>query len=393
MDTHELETQNKSPKAAYQEATSLLSSDHRWDSGSLRHSHNLGFASRLGRLQLTLLVCSYIICFVGLAFLTFLWAANTQNTAWLRIVLTGWTTRSVTITSLILRWTTAAQAMICTSMLAAVLLQAGTVRLHTAAAMSMMRYDNTGPWSLLAVKGARWHHGSFLLGVLALLLCFTTLLLQFSSTILLSQVGINPLPVASGIERTYYGFNETGRGAYLGDSSLISFIHNTPIEYPAFAEWTSNASSPNSSTTAWRSEFAPYTGPGIMDTGTVMRAFLPVRDASERSLMTEHHGFATVVDTRVVCVRPKFKEVVFSTGKGFRLIGQADVDSKPDGLIQDPEYISGDHLAVSFDCSFSAVSQKNHTEVRKWNWPLAICSGRYKGYEQGMCDLVASKPM
>tara|TARA_R110002003_G_scaffold59_28_gene5403 strand:- start:2110 stop:2439 length:330 start_codon:yes stop_codon:yes gene_type:complete len=109
--------------------------------------------------------------------------------------------------------------------------------------------------------------------------------------------------------------------------------------------------------------------------------------------MTEHHGFATVVDTRVVCVRPKFKEVVFSTGKGFRLIGQADVDSKPDGLIQDPEYISGDHLAVSFDCSFSAVSQKNHTEVRKWNWPLAICSGRYKGYEQGMCDLVASKPM
>ncbi|KAH7069853.1 hypothetical protein BKA63DRAFT_519672 [Paraphoma chrysanthemicola] len=390
METHELQIQNKNPTPAYQEATSLLSSENRSDRGSLRHNHSFGFASRLGKFQLTLLVCSYIICFICLAFLTFLWAADTKNATWLRIVLSGWATRSVTITSLILRWTTAVQAMICTSMLAAILLQAGTVRLQTAAAMSIMRYDNTGPWTLLAVRGARWHHGSFHLGMLALLLCFTTLLLQFSSTVLLSQVGINSLPVASSIDRTYYGFNVSGQGAYLGDSSSISFIHNTPIEYPAFAEWTLNASSSDSSTTGWRSGFAPYTGPGIMDTGTVMRAFLPVRDANERSLMTEYHGFGTVVDTRVVCLKPKFKDIVFSTGKGYRLVGQADVDSKPEGLIQDPEYPGGDYVSVSFDCSFSAISWKNYTEVRKWVWPLAICSGRYRGYEQGIYSVMST---
>jgi hypothetical protein len=56
-----------------------------------------------------------------------------------------------------------------------------------------------------------------------------------------------------------------------------------------------------------------------------MRAFLPFRDLDTRNRLIEYTGFGTVVDIRVIYVRPQLIDVVFSTRSGCRLSGVADI--------------------------------------------------------------------
>jgi hypothetical protein len=47
---------------------------------------------------------------------------------------------------------------------------------------------------------------------------------------------------------------------------------------------------------------------GISDTGVTMRAFLPI-DVQNRSSLHVYNGPSTVVDARVVCVRPNITDI------------------------------------------------------------------------------------
>lgn len=358
----------------------LPSNDFSREEDHLPREKGSGLVSRLGKLSIAVLVSSFALCFGCLAFLSFLWAADTNNAVWRSIVLAGWTTRSITISSLVLRWATATQAVTCTSMLAAVLLQACAVPLPTAAAVSIMRFDNTGPWSLLGRMRAEWHHGSVSIALLAVLLSFTTLSLQFTSTALLSQVGIASLPVAISVPQRYYGTDPDGPTFGSQISAVRSYLETTPNGYPAFAEWVSNATV--SDTTAQHGEFAPNSSPGIRDTGTVVRAFLPIDDADERSRVTEYQGFGTAVDVRVVCMRPKLTNVVYSIGSGFRVTGLADNDQEPLGLLQDVDDQGSSNFSMSFDCGFGAAASNNYSESN--GWPLAICVPTQAHSKQGM---------
>ncbi|KAK7592047.1 hypothetical protein V3481_006682 [Fusarium oxysporum f. sp. vasinfectum] len=338
---------------------------------NLPYDGRSGLTSRLGKGSIAVLMSSFVVCLGCLTFLAFLWGANANNAVWRSIVLAGWTTRSITITSLVLRWATAAQAAICTSMLAAILLQMGAVPLPAAAAVSIIRFDNTGPWSLLCKMGAEWHHGSISIGLLAALLTFTTLSLQFASTVLLSQVGIASLPVATSVPQTYYGTDTYGPSYGSDGGGVHSFFDTTPLRYPAFAEWISNATM--SDTAAQHGEFAPSSAPGIRDTGTVVRAFLPFKD-DERSRLIEYHGFGTAVDTRVVCVRPRLTNIVCSTDKdspaypAFRITGLADVEQKPSGFVRLPDEDGSKNYSLSFDCGFAPDA-----DPETYGWPLALC--------------------
>lgn len=129
----------------------LLSNyDSRDDSNNnLPRQNGSGFVSRLGKFSTAVLAASFVVYLTCLAFLTFLWMADTNNTVWRKNVVDEWMTRSVTISSLILQSTAAIQGILATSMLAAVLIQTYAVPLPSAAAVSIMRFDNTGPWSLL----------------------------------------------------------------------------------------------------------------------------------------------------------------------------------------------------------------------------------------------------
>jgi hypothetical protein len=254
-------------------------------------------------------------------------------------------------------------------MLAAMLLEAHGVLLSNAAAVSFMRFNNTGPWSLLGRMRVEWHYGSVVIALLALLLSFTTIALQFSSTALLSQVGLASLPVAFSILQTYYGTDPTGPTYQLHTASWHSYIETTPKGYPAFAEWAPDATISN--TTAQHGGFAPSTAPGIRDTGTVVRAFLPIEDANERSRLIEYQGFGTAIDLRVVCMRPKLTNFVFSSRPTSRIIGLVDIEQEPMGFLQDVDHEGSNNFSMSFDCDIFWTSQQNYSESH--GWPLSLC--------------------
>jgi hypothetical protein len=329
------------------------------------------FVARLGRLSVATLVASFTVCLGCIAFLTFLWAAQTSNVIWRMIIVSGWTTRSITISALALRWATATQAILCTSMLAAILLQMGAVPLPSAAAISIMRVDNTGPWSLLGVMKARWHSTSLFPGLITMLLSLTTLCLQFTSTALLSNVGLAFLPTEISESKTFYRADPDGRTFGSQLSAVRSYLETTPTGYPAFAEWIATETP-----SVRYGEYVPNNTQGIRDTGTVMRAFLPFSDVDTRNRLTEYTGFGTVVDMRVVCMRPQLTDIVYSTMSGFRLTGSAEVPQKPQGFVQpaNAKYV------LSFDCGFAAVSSKNSSD-----WSLALCGPQIMDsqYDQG----------
>ncbi|EXL65770.1 hypothetical protein FOPG_18024 [Fusarium oxysporum f. sp. conglutinans race 2 54008] len=268
-------------------------------------------------------------------------------------------------------------------MLAATLLQEGAVPLPAAAAVSIFRFDNTGPWSLLGKMRGEWHHGSVSVGLLATLLTFTSFSLQFTPTVVLSQVGIASLPVATSVPQTYYYADPDGPSFRFQMSQSHSFLETTHVRYPAFAEWISNATI--SDTTAQHGELAPYSAPGIRDTGTVMRAFLPLKENDERSRLIEYHEFGTVVDTRVVCMRPKLTTVVYSDD---RVTGLADVEQKPLGLLRQPGEDGSKNYSLSFDCAFRGATG-DESETYRYGWPLALC--RLIQPEQGIYPVMEPK--
>lgn len=289
-----------------QVSVGLLSNDDSRDdsNNNLPRQNGSGFVLRLGKFSTAVLAASFVVYLACLTFLTFLWTANTNNTVWRKIVVNEWMTRSVTISSRVLRLTAATQAILATSMLAAVLIQAYAVPLPSAAAVSIMRFDNTDPWSLLNRMRADRYYESVWIALPALLLSITTVALQFMSTALLSQVGRADLPNPSFFPQTFYGTDPDGPTFDSQLSGVQSNLETTPKEFPAFSEWAATVTAPG------KAEFAADLRPGVQDTGTVVRVFLPIDGVNNRSRVMEYQGKATAVDMRVVCSAAKLTGVV-----------------------------------------------------------------------------------
>jgi len=71
-----------------------------------------------------------------------------------------------------------------------------------------------------------------------------------------------------------------------------------PAFYPTFAEY---------------SEPGTNEDPAVVDTGPVLRAFLPLREQQPRFNIADYKGVATVLDSRVVCVRPEIENPQIQT--------------------------------------------------------------------------------
>ncbi|KAJ9616896.1 hypothetical protein H2200_000616 [Cladophialophora chaetospira] len=383
---------DREPKSRNRVTESLLYHDLARENDNFPHKPRSGLVSRLGKFSIAVLVLSFFVVFGCLAFLTFLWAADTDNYAWREIVVSGWVTRSVTISALALRWATAAQAVTCTSMLASVLLEVYAVPLSKAAAVSILRADNTGPWVLLKSMRLQWHRGSLPIAIMALLTTFTTLALQFTSTALLSQVGTAYIPVPVSIADTFYGTDPDGVGFGSQISEIHSYLDTTPKAYPAFAEWVANTTLPGIA--PQYEQFAPVTAPGLRDTGTVMRAFLPINNTDDRNRLVEYHGIGTVVDMRVVCMRPTLHDVQFSMGSGYRVTGRGDINTtlRPLGVFysedEGPQQKSG-NLSMTFDCGFAAAISKNYSVAN--GWPISLCSMNFDREQKGILSVMESK--
>lgn len=111
----------------------------------------------------------------------------------------GWATRVVSIPSLVLRTAIDFQAGIVVAMLAALALEAGSVLLPDAARVSQARAAKERPRKLLVplLLGSRWSRDAWQRNIIIVPIALLTLLvmiLQFSSTILLSDLGLGTLP-------------------------------------------------------------------------------------------------------------------------------------------------------------------------------------------------------
>ncbi|KAI0484904.1 hypothetical protein GGR56DRAFT_680779 [Xylariaceae sp. FL0804] len=293
--------------------------------------------SRLTTVSALFLLLGTFVLLACVGFLGFLWFAPESNRVWHSIVVSGWLIRSVTVTSVVIRAVVGSQTILCTSILASMLLEYAEAPIAQSAAISIMRFQAEGPWSLLeaAIHKPRTWRG---FGVLALLLMLVTnsLASQFTSTALLSDVQQSWVPVRNEEPSMAYGVaNRNGKGLLRG---LPDYFENRPA-FPTFAElWTEDA---NYSSTDSR-----------QSTGSTLRAFFPIQDEDERSIIRSYEGLAPVFDTTVVCEAPSFLDVRLAyqqdeVGDSLVLLsGHIDQGTGIDG---DAE--SGISQTVSFNCT------------------------------------------
>lgn len=139
-----------------------------------------------------------------------------------------------------------------------------------------------------------------------LLLFFTTTILQFGSTVLLSDLHLGQLPSLPTNHTSTYDFVYTTHGQALSSnvSSGPSYGYSRytgPVTYPIqlrVPTWSRNPPA--------FPAFAEYSKPisssvGVDDTGVLLRAFLPVPEAQSRETIRNYSGVAHILDSRVCC--------------------------------------------------------------------------------------------
>ncbi|KAI0104957.1 hypothetical protein GGR51DRAFT_520440 [Nemania sp. FL0031] len=276
--------------------------DERRDSGltstNAKPEPPLPILESLGFSGLASLVGGHIGILGVLAFLTFLWfgfgpapeAAKATST-WRQIALSDWMTRSITLSSLAIRFLATLQATVCTSMVAALILERRRARKSYVPWFSVIRSINDGPMRLVQMLLTSKtisivFYPEFWLAALMVLI---TLALQFSSTVLLSDL---------------HSFEIVGNYNDSQVPSLISYnkstfdVHLNGFEYlaraPVFSTFgevqTASSPYPNSR--------------GLSDTGLLQRGFLPFAGSENRTSTRQYSGNAIVMSSRAACMRP-----------------------------------------------------------------------------------------
>ncbi|KAI1390258.1 uncharacterized protein F4822DRAFT_230987 [Hypoxylon trugodes] len=231
-----------------------------------------------------------------MAFLIFLWAVEgpaggeAATHTWRQIMLNDWATRAVTLSSLVLRSVIAAQATVCTSLVAALLIERRQVRLSQITQMSIARSVNDGPQQLLRdVISSRsskmvFNAGTLLLTVLGL----GALGIQFSSTLLLPDFETVILVQDSETVRHNVALTPDNQDAV---SDIFATTWPTlQGETALFGELDSNS-------------MAEPDEHGVSHSGPRLRAFLPF-ESEERTRMKSYKGPAFTLKTEVSCMRP-----------------------------------------------------------------------------------------
>ncbi|KAI0506208.1 hypothetical protein F5B22DRAFT_624576 [Xylaria bambusicola] len=257
----------------------------------------------LGIYSTIILAGGTIVILGTLSFLIFLWfgkgpdaGGENATPAWRMIMLRDWLPQVITLASVAIRVAIAAQIAVCTSMCAALILERRRVRKSQAARFSVARCVNDGPWSLILafltdVPTQTFFHPE---SVLVVFLGLATLATQFTSTILLSDLGDTSLAL----------FPSTMRLNLTAENNSYSlgqpYWGQRPRSFASFGESPPGYSSqPNQR--------------GLSDTGLKRRAFLPFSDEGNRTSLRGYEGQAFVLNSRVACMPPLFSDSQFKT--------------------------------------------------------------------------------
>ncbi|KAI0146284.1 hypothetical protein GGR57DRAFT_291507 [Xylariaceae sp. FL1272] len=272
---------------------------------------NCPIVRSLGFFGFTTIFGGSLLIFATVLFITYLWAGGRRGVdgidapyVWRLIAVNGWATRSVTLSSLLLRVVTAAQATVCSSLVAGLLIEKRQTPISQLARLSITRGMNSGPLQLIlrtTVFSKSAMRFFCLESCLLVILAVVGLAVQFSSTILLSDfelTNIARLPVISGINYTL--------SPEAIDATLQS-IASEVIDYQTFALFG-------------EARLAQMTTPdsrGFYDGGTMRRSFLPLRE-TDRTSLNSIRGPVYTLSTRVSCMRPSVKAtpIAFVTTEG-----------------------------------------------------------------------------
>jgi hypothetical protein len=260
---------------------------------------------RLGWYTITIAVFGFLGPLSALAFLIFLWKSNIDSQLWRAIIANGWATRSITLASLVIRWSIAGQATICTSMLAGLVLERNGIRYSQAAAVSILRFVNSGPFNLLSPILGSFSVFTFqsVTPFLILILLITSTISQFSSTALLSDLQSIMIPGNAENSSVAYGIARINPTYHTAGTRFFSV--QAPY-FPTFAEYTE----------------APMVSEGVVDTGLAIRALFPIVSQPSRYVLRDYKGNATIFDSRVVCVRPEVSNLSIKfVGGSLNLLG------------------------------------------------------------------------
>lgn len=240
-------------------------------------------------------------------FLTFLWfgygskpEAADAALFWRFIALRNYFTQTVTILSIALRVVVGIQATVCTSMLAALMLEKYGAQKSLTAWLSVMRSLNDGPLKLGGLLLTKRHRVTFIRveSWLTFLLITITMPLQFSSTLILGDM--NDFVIVGNPNNTQFSDLFPIKDNEIPIVVDLSFapLEHAPV-YATFGETQAHFdATPNEK--------------GISDTGLIQRSMVPIRDSNDRVSVRNLESTTAVISSRFSCIRPYINGVYSS---------------------------------------------------------------------------------
>jgi hypothetical protein len=254
---------------------------------------------KLGIYNIVVLFLGTIAVATTLLFLFFIWGTATRARQvsfpqlWYGIVEKKWATRIVTLSAVLIRVATAAQLGVFAAILAALILEGVGVSTETFPLVSVIRCLNSGPHSLvLSISDSIFTKAMFPYSLLIALAVMDAFALQFTSTILLNDFRDTIVVLAYFHDTIPFGLNRdvlTGGTRETNTYGGLDYWKTGPSMYQRFAEYKEKG----------------RTDSNYIDTGKTLRGFLPGNNSDVRFTLREYTGPMLVVDTRVVCVKPK----------------------------------------------------------------------------------------
>jgi len=282
---------------------------------------------RFGTESLVTIVVGWLAIILGLSVLLIVWAADERNETWKAIVYDNYGPQTVTVSSAAIRTAIGVQSGILTAAIASLILEHCDIPLSQVALLSIVRASTVAPhnvaWSILTTR--RYGRAKPLIVAGVLLAVAVTIVSQFISTILLSDFATVAVKGYPYTDNVLYSANFTVPGA--------NHWLTRPPSYPRFAE---------------RQEIA-LQGPQLLDTGTTLRAFLPIRDASDRTALRAYNGPTPILDARVLCVKPRIQ------------LNSAEPVLNSDDLLS----LSGVYDAISINATTHVEDVKGALDIQK----------------------------
>lgn len=268
---------------------------------------------KLGAYQLVVLVVGNIGLLLGLGVLRYLWpwasrgdsdqswkqlvlsdsSISISEQPWERFVFSGWLLRVITLSAIVIRVSMATQATVFCMVMASIALQRSNILKGDLASVAIYRFTNSGPQNMIGpLLRTRKDWKSTLAFAATIALSITTLASQFTSTILLTDIGLRNLRTKDTHFDVTFGGNLSESNEFWVGTTAATW-DDRPSAYQVFAE----KAGPNIKLDGGSN------GGGLYATGSSYRALLPL-EKQERIALAEYQGPAALIDSRVACVSP-----------------------------------------------------------------------------------------